>query len=392
MIVLNRSELIEATPPEWIVSRVRLEGTPAAVQKLKKHRSGAKTAAIESSTRVLAPLLDLPIDDTIPLKPQRARVAEVVEARHSNLLSNLSPHQQAFLLENGSLLGRLALNVNPTSKAFSLTNREISAALHHHTLCPSQAEFCVCGEENVFRHAEICRTFIPQTTNRHNQAKRLIISTLSRNPQLTNVNEPPVLDDTDDRADIQVTSETGCSQYDLTIVSLAARDYQKTYIDTHHDFSRLSRSTQPLPPVDLAAASLQQTLSIPAKAKIAKNAHCVNVPFYPIAISLGGVVEEGAVKQFESWKEAVGEVAYNFVDQDSRIWGSAYKSHPGRRWQRGTLVASGRPRGTRRATLVELSRERMSGWAGRSNGDWQEYLLQLEQIRRRHASWKHANC
>jgi hypothetical protein len=310
MIVLNRSELIEATPPEWIVSRVRLEGTPAAVQKLKKHRSGAKTAAIESSTRVLAPLLDLPIDDTIPLKPQRA----LVEARHSKLLSTLSPHQQAFLLENGSLLGRLALNVNPTSRAFSLTNRGISAALHHHTLCPSQAEFCVCGEENVFGHAEICRTFKLQTTNRHNEAKRLIISTLARNPQLTIVNEPPVLDDTDDRADIQVTSDTGCSQYDVTTVSLAAQHHRKTYINTHRD---LSRSTHPLPPADLAAACLQQTLSIPAQTKIAKYAHRVNVPFYPmaIAISLGGVVEEGAMKQFESWKEAVGEVAYNYMLQ-----------------------------------------------------------------------------
>jgi hypothetical protein len=307
MIVLNRSELIEATPPEWIVSRVRLEGTPAAVQKLKKHRSGAKTAAIESSTRVLAPLLDLPIDDTIPLKPQRARVAEVVEARHSNLLSNLSPHQQAFLLENGSLLGRLALNVNPTSKAFSLTNREISAALHHHTLCPSQAEFCVCGEENVFGHAEICRTFKLQTTNRHNEAKRLIISTLARNPQLTIVNEPPVLDDTDDRADIQVTSDTGCSQYDVTTVSLAAQHHRKTYINTHRD---LSRSTHPLPPADLTAACLQQTLSIPAKAKIAKYAHRVNVPFYPIAItiaiSLGGVVEEGVMKHLSHGRRQSG--------------------------------------------------------------------------------------
>jgi hypothetical protein len=47
----------------------------------------------------------------------------------------------------GFLLGRLALNAIPSSKAFSLTNREVSAVLHHHTLCPSQSDVCLCGED-----------------------------------------------------------------------------------------------------------------------------------------------------------------------------------------------------------------------------------------------------
>jgi hypothetical protein len=65
----------------------------------------------------------------------------------------------------------------------------------------------------------------------------------------------------------------------------------------------------------VAIASLQQSLSIPAKAKIVKYAHRVIVPFYPIAISLGGTIKEGVMKQFEAWKEAVGDVAFNFMMQ-----------------------------------------------------------------------------
>jgi hypothetical protein len=65
-------------------------------------------------------------------------------------------------------------------------------------------------------------------------------------------------------------------------------------------------------PGDLLAASVQQ-LTVPTQKKITKYRHLTNVAFNPIIISLGGMIEDSAMKQFDGWKEAVGGVASSFV-------------------------------------------------------------------------------
>jgi hypothetical protein len=98
---------------------------------------------------------------TLPFTNQRARCAKVLEERHSALLSSLPPYHQESMHENASLLGRLAPEAISSSKAFYLTNRQVSTALHHHTLYSSSDNTCQCGEPINFGLAEICPSFEP---------------------------------------------------------------------------------------------------------------------------------------------------------------------------------------------------------------------------------------
>jgi hypothetical protein len=97
------------------------------------------------------------------------------------------------MLENASLLRRLALEAIPSSKTFCLSNRQVSAALHHHTLCPSSDNTCQCGEPNDFGHAEICPSFELATTQRRKETERAMISLLESLPQIKVDRESQVL-------------------------------------------------------------------------------------------------------------------------------------------------------------------------------------------------------
>jgi hypothetical protein len=81
--------------------------------------------------------------------------------------------------EDASLLGRLALEAIPSSKAFYLDNRQVSAALHHHTLYPSSDNTCQCGEAINFGLAE---TLEPATTERHETHYRCTLQPQLRLP------------------------------------------------------------------------------------------------------------------------------------------------------------------------------------------------------------------
>jgi hypothetical protein len=271
----------------------------------------ARAASDEAADRFLSSILGLPSDDTIPLTSQSSRVSQVLVTRHLSLLSSLTPHQQASLQENASLLGRLALDALPTSKAFSLTNREVSAALHHHTLCPSAEEVCRCGDPNVFGHAEICPSFNPWTTARHEIVKRQMISHISSNPSLSVKAEPRVVNAPNNlRTDFRVTSESGVSEYDLTIISLATQDAMAADKKTRRN---LSLSIPSISPLALSKASIQSSLQAAVQKKVTKYERFLTVPFHPIVISLGGMLEDKAVKELERWREAIGGASYGFM-------------------------------------------------------------------------------
>jgi hypothetical protein len=187
-----------------------------------------RAASNKTADRFLAPLLGIPInDDSISIEKQSSRVAEVVKARHSLLQSTRSPIEQLSLAENASILDRTALDAIPSSKAFSLSNREVSAALHAHTLCPSQGDYCRFGEENVFGHAEVYGPFPPWITARHEEIKRFIIPAINANPALVAVPEPPIAGSTL-RTDFRVTSHSGATEYELSVISLSANKHSKS--------------------------------------------------------------------------------------------------------------------------------------------------------------------
>jgi hypothetical protein len=221
------------------------------------------------------------------------------------------------VLENASVLGRLALEAIPSTKAFYLSNRQVSAALHHHTLCPSSDDTCQCGEPNDFGHAEICPSFAPATTERHEETKKSMISLFKSMPDIHVDREPRVLNAThpsnpkkDLRTDFRVITGDGITEYDVSIISIAAKTAR-----TSSDEARKAAASQssPLPILDLAQSSIQNILTKRANEK--KKLYCplLTVPFAPLCIAFGGMVEKEAMAQLDAWREVVGEAGYRFM-------------------------------------------------------------------------------
>jgi hypothetical protein len=144
-ILILRSSLRSLPTDSQIISLpTRLGGL--GVLSFAECAPKARESSTESTDRFLSPILGSPLDEEdAPLTSQRDRCAKMLEDRHFTLIASLPPHHQESMLENASVLGRLALEAIPYSKAFHLSNRQVSAALHHHTLCPSSDDTCQCG-------------------------------------------------------------------------------------------------------------------------------------------------------------------------------------------------------------------------------------------------------
>jgi hypothetical protein len=318
--MLQRSLLILRSSPRSLITDADIISLPTRLGGLgilshAEVAPHAHAASIESADRFLAPLLELPlVDETIPLTSQRTRCAQVLEARHSALLSSLPPLQQESLVKNASLLSRLALSSIPSSKVFHLSNREIAAALHQRTLCPSSDDACACGDSNEFGHAENCAFFPPFTTARHEIIKRQMISTLDSILSLTVLKEPPIPNSAK-RTDFRVTSDAGITEYDLTIVSIASKEARQSSRRARQDLlsSQSLCQSASLPILDLSKASLQTILNKRAQIKNATYVPLLDVTFSPLVISLGGTVENASLEAMEAWKEVVGESSHGFL-------------------------------------------------------------------------------
>jgi hypothetical protein len=319
LLILRSSPRSLDTDAQIITLHTRLGGL--GILSFEEVAPHVRAAAIESADRFLsadhflAPLLNLPIfDEDAPLTSQRTRCAKVLEERQASLLSSLPPHLQESMHENASLLGRLALEAIPTSKAFHLSNRQVSAALHHHTLCPSSDDTCRCGEPNDFGHAEICPSFEPATTERHEETKRAMITLLKSLPNIQVDREPCVLNSPNPlkplRTDFRVISGEGITEYDVSIVSIAAQKAR-----TSSNQARKAAESQDPPPStsDLAKLFIQNILTRRANEKKKLYGPLLNVPFAPLCMTVGGMIEKEAMEAMEGWKEAVGEGGYQFM-------------------------------------------------------------------------------
>jgi hypothetical protein len=261
----------------------------------------AYAAAVESADHFLAPLLSLPIDDDFIPTSQRVRCDKAYQSLHADLLGHVSPLHAQSLVESASLLGRTALDVLPTTKSFTLTDREISAALHFKTLCPGQATICSQGHENDFGHAELCDAYPPFSTSRHEIIKRQLISSLRSCPSFT-VDSEPTDRATGLRTDFKVTSHNGVKEFDLSIISISTIHSRAVSTAT---FNKLSAADPSPSPSSLASACLQSILADKAKEKEDKYRH-VQVPFGAFVLSIGGGMEESAMETLKGWKEELG--------------------------------------------------------------------------------------
>jgi hypothetical protein len=161
----------------------------------------------------------------------------------------------------------------------------------------------------VFGHAEVYGPFPPWIIARHEEIKRFIISAINANPSLVAVPEPPIAGSTL-RTDFRVTSHSGATEYDLSVISLSAVKHSKSAL---RSLQHLSSFDSPLPLPDRVKASIQQTLSSAAEIKINKYTPILTVPFPPLLMPLGGMMEKSAVVQMERWKAEIGESSYWFL-------------------------------------------------------------------------------
>jgi hypothetical protein len=126
---------------------------------------------------------------------------------------------------------------------------------------------------------------------------------VDREPRVLNAKHPS--DPSRDlRTDFRVISGEGITEYDVSIVSIAAQKAR-----TSSDQARTAAASEdpPLSTSDLAKSSIQSILTRRAIEKKKLYSPLLNVPFAPLCITVGGMLEKEAMESMEGWKEVVGE-------------------------------------------------------------------------------------
>ena len=144
---------------------------------------------------------------------------------------------------------------------------------------------------------------------RHEGAKHIMGQALASTPG-TRVRLEPLGHQTSRRNDIQVFSLLGSqatglanAEYDLTVVTLANKDARATKLPNQDtDPSRLAN----------------KYLDSVADHKV-RHRPTSNLPFHPIVLSLGGMMNGSTTKVFASWKRVMTRGTYNLMLKRLRL-------------------------------------------------------------------------
>jgi hypothetical protein len=224
------------------------------------------------------------------IRTQKSRCQEVFEQRLLELKSKLSPIEIAVLEENCSKIGRKWLSVIPYTSALTLSDFEVSTALHHHTLCPGDTAMCKhCGLVNSLCHEEVCTARANFRLARHEMVKKVVMATLESIPDVS-VEAEPVVPGSNLRTDFRVSGSAattgGRSEYDLTIVSLAS--------------------------AEAVGLSVEEYLDRVRREKEAKYRGKTATPFHPVVMSSGGAMEAKTWEILQHWSKVLspGQLSY----------------------------------------------------------------------------------
>jgi hypothetical protein len=265
----------------------------------------AYAAASEAADTTLAPILtpgSLPASTQLITQHQRCQ--EIFAGNKEALLGSLTPEQAKAVVEASSKLGRLWLTTIPFQPSLRLTDFEVSAALQLRTLAGEREAHCTnCGEANFFGRPEVCLQRKFWRVARHEGAKRIMGQALASTPG-TRVRLEPLGHQTSRRNNIQAITLLGSqatglanAEYDLTVVSLASKE---------------ARSTS-LPEQDNNPPRLvNKYLDSVADHKVRHRPRS-NLPFHPIVLSLGGMMNGSTIKVFASWKPVMTRGTYNLM-------------------------------------------------------------------------------
>ncbi|RSH93589.1 hypothetical protein EHS25_006234, partial [Saitozyma podzolica] len=165
------------------------------------------------------------------------------------------------VVEASSKLGRVWLTTIPFQPTLRLTDFEVAAALQLRTLTGEREAHCTrCGEANFFAHPEVCLQRKFRRVARHKGAKHIMGQALASTPG-TRVRLEPLGHQTSTRNDIQLINK---------------------YLDSVADNKVRHRPTS-------------------------------NLPFHPIVLSLGGMMNGSTTKVFASWKRVMTRGTYNLM-------------------------------------------------------------------------------
>ncbi|TIA67872.1 hypothetical protein E3P91_04199, partial [Wallemia ichthyophaga] len=138
----------------------------------------------DMADRTLVPIFN-PEDvvDEQPLALQRQKAEEFYESEIGKVVPTLSRDQQNVLMDSSSKFGRKWITTFPYNRSLTLSDTEVSYALHIRTLCPGSSPRCIkCGGENGLGHDDLCQQRENVRLGRHEYIKKVLVKALTTAP------------------------------------------------------------------------------------------------------------------------------------------------------------------------------------------------------------------
>ena len=161
-----------------------------------------------------------------------------------SLIHHLDDSERKLLAESASKLGRRWLNTIPFYQTLSLSDFEVSTALHYRLLAPSPLSICAwCSKSNSLGHDELCMARHRLTVARHDSVARIIHSALKTvNPT---AELEPHTSEGRRRNDIRLRGpQIGPIDFDIKVYTLLAAHATKTTTAPPQGTSLTSHITQ----------------------------------------------------------------------------------------------------------------------------------------------------
>ncbi|EOR00096.1 hypothetical protein J056_000982 [Wallemia ichthyophaga EXF-994] len=178
-------------------------------------------------------------------------------------------------------------------KSLTLSDTEVSYALHIRTLCPGSSPRCIkCGGENGLGHDDLCQQRENVRLGRHEYIKKVLVKALTTAPN-SKLNTEPVVKGTSMRTDFRISGDAsfkgGISEYDLTIISpTASAKTSATDLDGLQFADRY-----------------RAELSFYEREKYNRYQGKTDTPFVPLLITAGGYLTDTSRDVFKKWRQVV---------------------------------------------------------------------------------------
>ena len=222
---------------------------------------------------------------------QHERCEPMWQHQLQTIIPPLNDSERKLLAESASKLGRRWLNTIPFYQTLSLSNFEVSTALHYRLLAPSPLSICAwCSKSSSLGHDELCIARPRLTVARHDSVARIIHSALKTVDPTAKL-EPHTFEGRR-RNDIRLRGPViGPIDFDIKVYTLLAADATKT-------------TTIPPQGTSLTDHITQQSVKYLDRVDrhVTLNRPLTNGRFAPLVFSAGGLMAKGTRDQIQSWK------------------------------------------------------------------------------------------